>query len=64
MDIERKIQVETDGVDSDREADNRRRCTEQDWIRDCYAVSEMFDGNENAWDDLGRHERLAQACYE
>lgn len=64
MDIERKIQVETDGVDSDREADNRRRCTEQDWIRDCYAVSEMFDGNENAWSSLARHERLAEACYE
>ena len=64
MDIERKVQLGTDGVDSDREADNRRGCTEQDWIRDCYAVSEMFDGNENAWDAVERHERMAEASYE
>ena len=28
------------------------------------AVSEMFDGNENAWDDLRRRERVAEAMYE
>ena len=64
MDIEREVRLETDGINTVGKANNRRKCSEQDRIRNFYAVSEMFDGNENAWDDLGRHQRLAQACYE
>ena len=42
----------------------RRNDSERDWIRSFYDVTEMFDGNENAWSPLRRHERLAEACYE
>ena len=56
--------LESDPTDSYWEAYHRRSDLEGDWIADCYGVPEMFDGNENAWDDLARHERLAEACYE
>ena len=36
----------------------RRSYSDRDWIRDFYEVCEMFDGNENAWDAVERHERL------
>ena len=37
---------------------------ERDRFRDFYGVSEMLDGNENAWDVVERRERMAQAIYE
>ena len=55
---------ETDPADSNWEAYYRRDYFEGDWIRSFYDVTEMFDGNENAWTSLSRHERLAEACYE
>jgi hypothetical protein len=56
--------LEANPADNYWEAYHRRSSIEGDWISDCYGVSEMFDGNENAWDALPRHERLAEACYE
>ena len=56
--------LEADTTDCYWETYHRRGDLEGDWIADCYGVSEMFDGNENAWDALRRHERLAEACYE
>lgn len=64
MDINNILWLESDPADSYWEASRRRSYSDRDWIRDQYAVCEMFDGNENAWDALERHERLAEAEYE
>ena len=56
--------LEAKDEDNYWETSYRRSYTDRDWISDCYGVSEMFDGNENAWSSLARHERLAQAMYE
>ena len=56
--------LEAQDEDNYWETSYRRSYTDRDWISDCYGVSEMFDGNENAWSSLARHERLAQAMYE
>jgi hypothetical protein len=56
--------METHPADCNWEAYYRRTDSERDWIRNFYDVSEMFDGNENAWDALRRRERVAEACYE
>ena len=50
--------------DGNGQARDRRSSADRDWIRDCYAVCEMFEGNENAWDALERRERMAEACYD
>ena len=64
MDIADALWLEADPDDSYWEAYRRRSYSDRDWIRDQYEVCEMFDGNENAWDALERHERLAEAEYE
>tara|TARA_E500000305_G_C4018431_1_gene237158 strand:+ start:826 stop:1023 length:198 start_codon:yes stop_codon:yes gene_type:complete len=64
MDIATALWLESKAEDNYWETSYRRSYTDRDWISDCYGVSEMFDGNENAWSDLGRHERLAEAVYE
>ena len=64
MDIANILWLDSKGDDSYWETYHRRSDTERDRIRDFYDVSEMFDGNENAWSDLGRHERLAEAMYD
>jgi hypothetical protein len=64
MDFRDLLWLETDPADSNWEAYYRRTSSERDWVRDFYDVVEMFDGNQNAWSPLSRHERLAQACYE
>ena len=56
--------LEANPDDSHWEAYHRRNDPEGYWVGDFYAVSEMFDGNENAWSDLRRRERLAEAMYE
>ena len=56
--------LEAKDEDNYWETSYRRSYIDRDWISDCYGVSEMFDGNENAWSSLARHERLAQAMYE
>ena len=42
----------------------RRESSERDRVRGFYAVHEMFDGNQNAWDAVERRERLFEACYD
>ena len=64
MDPATHIMVEANPDDSYWEAYHRRGNPEGYWVGDFYAVSEMFDGNENAWDDLRRRERVAEAMYE
>jgi hypothetical protein len=64
MDIANILWLEANPDDNYWEANRRRSYTDRHWISDCYGVSEMFDGNENAWSDLGRHERLAEAVYD
>ena len=64
MDIANILWLEADESDSYWEIYHRRSDTDGDWVTDFYAVREMFDGNENAWDDLERRERVAEACYE
>jgi hypothetical protein len=64
MDIYDFLWMETDPDDSNWEAYYRRADPEGDWVRSFYDVPEMFDGSENAWSPLSRHERLAEAMYE
>ena len=64
MDIANVLWLEADPDDSYWEAYRGRSYSDRDWIRDQYDVCEMFDGNENAWDAVERHERLAEACYD
>ena len=64
MDSYDLLWLETDPADSHWEAYYRRDSLEGDWVGSFYDVAEMLDGNENAWSPIGRHERLAEACYE
>jgi len=64
MDSKDLLWLETDPADCHWEAYYRRTYSERDIIRDFYEVSEMFDGNENAWDALPRRERMAEAMYQ
>tara|TARA_Y100000289_G_scaffold66005_1_gene81049 strand:+ start:2251 stop:2445 length:195 start_codon:yes stop_codon:yes gene_type:complete len=64
MDINNILWLEANTTDSYWEAGRRRSYSDRDWVRDCYSVCEMFDGNENAWSPVERHERLAEAMYE
>tara|TARA_R100001463_G_scaffold26582_2_gene62188 strand:+ start:1079 stop:1273 length:195 start_codon:yes stop_codon:yes gene_type:complete len=64
MDIANILWLDSKADDSYWESYHRRSGIERDWVRNFYDVSEMFDGNENAWSDLGRHERLAEAMYD
>ena len=56
--------LESNPDDSYWETYHRRGNSEGYRVRDFYSVFEMFDGNENAWDDLRRRERLAEVMYE
>jgi|TARA_B100000073_G_scaffold339700_1_gene338536 hypothetical protein len=64
MDLANVLWLDSEPDDNYWETYHRRGDIEGDWVRDFYDVSEMFDGNENAWSDLGRHERLAEAMYD
>ena len=64
MDINNILWLEADPADNYWEASRRRSYSDRDWIRDFYDVCEMFDGDENAWSPVERHERLAEAIYE
>ena len=64
MDLADILWLDSDEFDSYWESYHRRSYLDGDLIRDFYDVSEMFDGNENAWSDLTRHERMAEAIYE
>tara|TARA_X000000950_G_C13688524_1_gene567011 strand:- start:625 stop:822 length:198 start_codon:yes stop_codon:yes gene_type:complete len=64
MDIATALWLEADANDCFWEAYRGRDYSERDWVSNFYGVSEMFDGNENAWSTLARHERMAEAMYE
>jgi len=64
MDLANILWLDSEPDDNYWETYHRRSDIEGDRVRDFYDVSEMFDGNENAWSDLGRHERLAEAMYD
>ena len=64
MDIANILWLDSNPDDSYWETSYRRSYSDRDSITDFYQVREMFDGNENAWDDLARRERFAKACYE
>jgi hypothetical protein len=64
MDIADVLWLDSNEFDSYWEAYYRRSYSDRDWIRDFYAVCEMFDGNENAWDVVERRERMAEAEYD
>ena len=64
MDPATILWLDSDPNDSYWETCYRRSNSDRDWIEDFYAVRDLFEGNENAWDDLGRRERLAEAEYE
>ena len=64
MDPANILWVEAQTDDEYWQSSNRRSHFDGDWIGHFYSVCEMFEGNENAWDDLRRRERLAEAEYE
>jgi len=64
MDFDDLLWMETSPADSNWEAYYRRDSLEGDRVRDFYNVTEMFDGNENAWYAIERRERMAEACYD
>ena len=64
MDPANILWLETSEFDNYWEGSYRRSYTDRDWISDCYGVSEMFDGNENAWDVIERRERMAEIIHE
>ena len=64
MDIANILWLEANPDDTYWEAYRRRSYSDRDCIRDFYDVCEMFDGNQNAWHPLERHERLAEAEYD
>ena len=64
MDLADILWLDSEEFDSYWEAYCRRSYTDRDWISNCYGVSEMFDGNENAWDVIERRERLAEIIHE
>ena len=64
MDINNILWLDSNPDDSYWKSGRRRSYSDRDWVRDFYDVCEMFDGNENAWDAVERHERLAEASYE
>ena len=64
MDIATALWLDSKPDDSYWETYRGRDYSERDWVSNFYGVSEMFDGNENAWSTLARHERMAEAMYE
>jgi hypothetical protein len=64
MDIANILWLDSKADDNYWETSYRRSNSDRDWIRDFYDVREMFDGNQNAWHPIERHERLAEAMYD
>ena len=55
--------LESSPEDTYWEAYHRRTDTEGDWDRDCPCIPADFDDNEDAWNDIRRRERMAEAMY-
>ena len=65
MDSTDTLRLETNPVrKEDKQADYRRGNTQGDRDRNRAAVSDMSRYYEEIGDDLGRHERMAEAMYE
>jgi hypothetical protein len=64
MDIANVLWLDSDAKDTYWEAYHRRGDTEGDWDRSGDDVPPDFDDNEDAWNDIRRRERVAQAIYE
>tara|TARA_B100000405_G_scaffold139972_1_gene98040 strand:+ start:719 stop:916 length:198 start_codon:yes stop_codon:yes gene_type:complete len=64
MDIANILWLDSEADDNYWETSYRRSYSDRDCIGDFYDVCEMFDGNQNAWSPLERHERLAEAEYD
>ena len=64
MDIATALWLEANPDDSYWVTYRGRSYSDRDWIRNQYDVCEMFDGNENAWDAVERHERMAETIHE
>jgi len=59
--------LEAEASDSYWEAHHRRSCPEGDccrWDYDCRGLSEVSRYYKEIGDDLGRHERMAEAMYD
>ena len=64
MDTPDTFWLETNPDDSYWEAYYRRDYTEQDKESILEAMSKTFRSDKEAWDDLRRRERMAQAIYD
>ena len=64
MDTEDPRGLDTDSVNSHRQASRRRDSIERYWIGDKPLVSEMSRYYQEIGDDLGRRERMAEAIYD
>jgi hypothetical protein len=56
--------LESDATDSYWETYHRRGNTQRYWDRSSDSIPPDFDDNEDAWNDIRRRERLAEAMYE
>ena len=64
MDIAAVLRMEAEAADEYWQMCYRRDCAEGYQLRDEPCIPEDFDDNEDVGNDIGRRERLAQACYE
>ena len=64
MDTEDPRELETDTTHRHRQSSRRRDSIERYWVGDSPLVSEMSRYYQEIGDDLGRRERMEQACYD
>ena len=64
MDTEDPRKLDTDTANCDREARRGRDCIKGYWVGDSPVVSSMSRYYQEIGDDLGRRERMAEACYD
>ena len=64
MDTSDPRKLETNTENSHRQAGRRRDSIERYWVGDSPLVSEMSRYYQEIGDDLGRRERMAEACYD
>ena len=64
MDTPGAFRLNTDSDDGNQQAYHRRDYSERDRQSICEALSKTFGSDEEAWNDIRRRERMAQAMYE
>ena len=64
MDIKDTLRLEAIIADELREGGYRRDRIERYWDGYCSEFSETTGSDQEAWDDIRRRERMAEACYE